>query len=45
MAAQGYNSRLTFAAAESATYYVAAGAYGSRAGTYTLSVEEVTDSM
>ena len=37
---QGYNSRLTFTASESGTYYIAAGAYSSRQGTYEL---EVTD--
>ena len=37
----GRNSRVTFTAQEAGTYYVAAGAYGSREGTYTLSVEEV----
>ena len=39
----GYNSRLLFTAQEGATYYVAAGAYGSRTGTYTLLVTDVTD--
>ena len=39
----GYNSRVTFTATEDATYYVSAGAYGSREGTYTLSVTKVTD--
>ena len=38
----GYNSRVTFTATADATYYVSAGAFGSRTGTYTLSVEEVT---
>ena len=37
----GYNSRVGFTATENATYYVAAGAYRSGEGTYTLSVEEV----
>ena len=39
----GCNSRVTFMAAEDATYYVAAGGYGISQGTYTLSVsvEEV----
>ena len=36
----GYNSRLTFTAESSATYYVAAGAYQDRIGTYKLSVTE-----
>ena len=36
----GYNSRVMFTAAADGTYYVAAGAYGSGLGTYTLSVEE-----
>ena len=37
---KGYNSRLTFTASESGTYYIAAGAHGSRQGTYKV---EVTD--
>ena len=37
------NSRVTFTAAEDATYYVAAGADGDGEGTYTLSVREVPD--
>ena len=41
----GYNSRVDFTATADATYYVSAGAYGSRTGTYTLSVEEVTNSI
>ena len=41
----GLNSRVTFTAIENATYYVSAGANGSNTGTYTLSVEEVTDSI
>ena len=36
----GYNSRATFTAAESGTYYIAAGAWSSRQGTYEV---EVTD--
>ena len=39
----GKNSRVEFMATEDATYYVSAGAHGSRTGTYTLSVEEVSD--
>ena len=35
-----YNSRVTFTASESGTYYIAAGAFGSNRGTYEL---EVTD--
>ena len=38
----GYNSRLTFTAESSATYYVAAGARSLQLGTYTLSVTAVT---
>ena len=41
----GYNSRVEFTATEDATYYVAAGAYGSWRGDYTLSVEEVVDGI
>ena len=37
----GNNSRTEFTATESATYYVAAGAYGFEEGSYTLSVEEL----
>ena len=37
----GFNSRLLFTAGDAGTYYVAAGAYADRVGTYTLSVEEV----
>ena len=39
-AERDYNGRLTFTASESGTYYIAAGAYSSRQGTYEL---EVTD--
>ena len=39
----GYNSRVYFTAEDAGTYYVAAGAYGSREGAYTLSVTEPTD--
>ena len=35
-----FNSRVTFTAVESGTYYIAAGAYSTRRGTYTV---EVTD--
>ena len=38
---EGRNSQLTFTASESGTFYIAAGAYRSRQGTYEL---EVTDS-
>ncbi len=38
----GYNSRFSFTAPETGTYYAAAGGYGRRTGTYTLSVK-VTD--
>ena len=41
----GRNSRVTFTANEDATYYVSAGAHGSRTGTYTLSVRDITDSI
>ena len=41
----GYNARVTFTADEAGTYYVAAGAYGTRKGTYTLSVVDVTDGI
>ena len=41
----GGNSRVTFTADEAGTYYVAAGAYGTRKGTYTLSVVDVTDGI
>jgi len=34
----GFNSRIDFVAPETGTYYVAAGAYYTRTGTYTLSV-------
>ena len=41
----GYNSRVTFRPTEAGTYYVSAGAYDYLQGTYTLSMEEVTDSL
>ena len=41
----GFNSRLYFTTEEAGTYYVAAGAYGTRSGTYTLSVTDATDSV
>ena len=45
----GHNSRVLFEAAEPGAYYVAASAFdlwgGGYLGTYTLSVEEVTDGM
>ncbi len=39
----GRNSRVYFAPAEGATYYVSAGADGGYVGTYTLAVTEVSD--
>ena len=39
----GLNSRLTLTLDETGTYYVAAGAWGTREGTYRLSVADVTD--
>ena len=41
----GFNSRLYFTTEEAGTYYVAAGAYGTRRGTYTLTVTDATDSV
>ena len=41
----GLNSRVYFTASEADTYYVAAGAFRYLEGTYTLSVEEVTDGI
>ena len=38
----GYNSRVTFTASETATYYIAAGAYSSRQGTYELEVTDIS---
>ena len=35
------NSQLEFVAASSGTYYIAAGAYGSHTGTYTLSLADL----
>ena len=35
---EGFNSRLDVTPSNTATYYIAAGAYGERTGTYTLSV-------
>ena len=40
----GRNSRVVFTAQADGTYYVAAGAYSSREGTYTLSVANIPDS-
>ena len=37
----GYNSRLYFEPDDDGTYYIAAGAYGTRTGTYEVSVEEL----
>ena len=39
----GLNSRVDILAPESGTYYISAGAYSSRTGSYRLSVEEVAD--
>ena len=39
---QSLNSQLIFSAVESGTYYLSAGAYSSRMGTYSLSVNEAT---
>ena len=39
----GYNSRVYFTPEENATYYVAAGAYRTGQGTYTLSVTDIAD--
>ena len=39
----GYNSRVTFTAEEAGTYYVAAGAFRGREGTYTVRVTEWVD--
>ena len=39
----GLNSRTFFTATADGTYYVAAGAYGNREGTYTLSVVAIND--
>ena len=41
----GFNSRVTFVAPETATYYVAAGAFRFSTGTYKLSVEELVDEL
>ena len=38
-----FNSRVSFTVKEDGTYYVAAGAYGNREGTYTLSVADVDE--
>ncbi len=39
----GLNSRVDILAPESGTYYISAGAYSFRTGSYRLSVEEITD--
>ena len=39
----GYNSQVTFRSTADGAYYVAAGAHGSREGTYTLSVVDSAD--
>ena len=41
----GLNSRIYFTAEDAGAYYVAAGANGSREGTYRLSVADVTDGV
>ena len=41
----GINSRVVFTPTATGTYYVAAGAYGDREGTYELSVTEVVDAI
>jgi hypothetical protein len=38
----GFNSRLRFTAGQTGTFYVAAGAFGSATGTYSVTVEEYT---
>ena len=40
-AGDGYNSRVSFTAAEDGVYYMSAGAFGSLQGTYTVSVTEL----
>ena len=40
---EGYNSLLEFTAAETGTYYIAAGAHAAHTGSYRLSVEEPVD--
>ena len=40
---EGRNAKVIYFANESATYYIAAGAFGSSTGTYRLSVEELSD--
>ena len=40
---EGYNSRVSFTADQSGTYYIAAGAYGSNQGTYTVEVTDISD--
>ena len=41
----GWNSRVYFRSTEDDTYYISAAGQGSQQGTYTLSVEEITDGM
>ena len=41
----GLNSRVDILAPESGTYYISAGAYSFRTGSYRVSVEEVTDNL
>ena len=40
---EGLNSRVDFVAAETGTYFIAAGAWSARTGSYLLSVQDVTD--
>ena len=41
----GTNSRVKFTTTEDGTYYVSAGAYSDRVGTYTMTVKDVTDGI
>ena len=41
----GTNSRVKFTTTEDGTYYVSAGAYSDREGTYTMTVKDVTDGI
>ena len=42
---QGFNSRVEFLAPETGTYYISAGAYTNRTGSYRLSVRETEDDV